>query len=250
MDPKVVLITGAGSGVGRAAALALQELGHSVILSGRQRAKLEETKTLCATQGGRTVVIPADVSDPVSVKALFETASEQFARLDVLFNNAGVNAPEKTVDELSFEEWKNVVDINLNGSFLCASYAVRLMKRQKPQGGRIINNGSVAAHVPRPASVAYAATKHAISGLTKAISLDGRQNNIACGQIDIGNAASEMWEGQEASMLQADGSLVAEPLIDVKHVADAVVHMATLPLDVNIQSITVMATKMPYIGRG
>ena len=250
MDTKIVLVTGAGSGVGRAAALALQQLGHSVILSGRRQSKLEETKALCASQGGQVIVLPSDVSDPVSVEALFEAVSQKFSRLDVLFNNAGINAPEKAIDELSFEEWKHVVDINLNGSFLCASHAVRMMKQQSPQGGRIINNGSIAAHVPRPASVAYAATKHAISGLTKAISLDGRKCNIACGQIDIGNAASEMWGGKEASMLQADGSYTAEPLIDVKHVADAVVHMAMLPLEVNIQSTTIMATKMPYIGRG
>lgn len=220
------------------------------MLAGRQAEKLAETQARCSEDGGETLIVPTDVADPDSVERLFGTIIKQYSRLDVLFNNAGVNVPEKPIDELSFEEWKQVVDINLNGSFLCARRAVSIMKAQKPQGGRIINNGSIAAHTPRPLTAAYATTKHAISGLTKSISLDGRAFDIACGQIDIGNAMSEMWDGNETSMLQADGSRASEPLIDVDHVADAMVNMVKLPLDVNVQSITVMATKMPYVGRG
>ncbi|MCH2595563.1 MAG: SDR family oxidoreductase [Pirellulales bacterium] len=249
IDTQIILITGAGSGVGRATSLELQKLGHTVVLAGRRRHKLEETQSLCMKNGGETLVVPTDVADPDSVEQLFEQLIQQFSRLDVLFNNAGVSAPEKPIDELTFEEWKYVVDINLHGSFLCASRAVSQMKQQKPRGGRIINNGSIAAHTPRPMSVAYAATKHAITGLTKAISLDGRHFDIACGQIDIGNAESEM-RGKEASRIQANGSKVVEPVIKVKHVADAVVQIVSLPLDANIQSMTIMATKMPYVGRG
>ena len=250
IDTKVILITGAGSGIGRASSVALQKIGHTVILAGRQAEKLAETKEICSKDGGEILIVPTDVADPDSVERLFKTITKQYSRLDVLFNNAGINAPEKPIDELSFEEWKEVVDINLNGSFLCASRAVALMKKQKPQGGRIINNGSIAAYTPRPLTAAYAATKHAVSGLTKSISLDGRPFDIACGQIDIGNAVSEMWGDKETSMLQANGSRASEPLIDVNHVADAIVNMVNLPLDVNIQSITLMATKMPYVGRG
>ena len=245
---KIALVTGAGSGIGRHSALALADAGYAVALAGRRQEALDETAGL-ARDPSRMLPISTDVGDPASVDALFAQVQESYGRLDVLFNNAGVSAPEKPIDELTFEEWKYVVDINLHGSFLCASRAVSQMKQQKPRGGRIINNGSIAAHTPRPMSVAYAATKHAITGLTKAISLDGRHFDIACGQIDIGNAESEM-RGKEASRIQANGSKVVEPVIKVKHVADAVVQIVSLPLDANIQSMTIMATKMPYVGRG
>lgn len=250
MDIKVCLITGAGSGIGQASALALLRLGHTVVLAGRRREALDATAAKAAPYDGQLMIAPTDVADPNAVAELFKTVETHFGRLDVLFNNAGVSAPEKTIDELSYEEWKTVVDINLTGSFLCASRAFDLMRRQDPQGGRIINNGSIAAHVPRPLSAPYATTKHAITGMTKSIALDGRPFDIACGQLDIGNATSEMWDRENAHMLQADGSLAVEPLIDVQHVADSVVHMVTLPLDVNIQTMTVMATKMRYVGRG
>ncbi len=246
----VALVTGAGSGVGRATALALQAEGFDVVLAGRRGDKLDETAGLKSATGGEMIAVPADVSDPVSVEALFLAATEGFGRLDVLFNNAGINAPSKPMDELAIEEWRSVIDINLTGSFLCAQQAMKQMKRQKPRGGRIINNGSVSAHVPRPNTAPYTATKHAITGLTRSISLDGRAHNIACGQIDIGNAASEMWAEHGASMPQANGTIMVEPIIDVQHVANAVVHMAQLPLDANVQFMTVMATAMPYIGRG
>jgi NAD(P)-dependent dehydrogenase (short-subunit alcohol dehydrogenase family) len=246
-------VTGAGSGIGRAAALTLQADGFSVVLAGRRKAQLEETATLKAANGGRILVVATDVSDPDSVEAAFLKAKEAFGRIDLLFNNAGIDAPVKPIDELAVEEWKAVIDINLTGAFLCARQAVKVMKTQDPKGGRIINNGSVAAYVPRPNSAPYAASKHAITGLTKSAALDGRPYNIACGQIDIGNAASEMWLSSNqdgARMLQADGSMAVEPIIDVKHIAEAIRYMANLPLEANVQFMTVMATKMPYVGRG
>ncbi len=250
---QIAIVTGAGSGVGRAAALALQGLGYAVVLAGRRKTQLEETASLGATGGGEMLPVSTDVADPDSVEALFAAASSKFDRVDLLFNNAGIDAPNKPIDELSVEDWQRVIDINLTGAFLCARQAVKVMKGQDPKGGRIINNGSVAAYVPRPNSAPYAASKHAITGLTKSISLDGRAHDIACGQIDIGNAASEMWlhaNQDGAQMLQADGSMAVEPIIDVKHIAEAIGYMAKLPLDANVQFITVMATKMPYVGRG
>jgi NAD(P)-dependent dehydrogenase (short-subunit alcohol dehydrogenase family) len=252
-DKMIALVTGAGSGVGRAVALELQANGYSVVLAGRRQAQLDETAARASAQGGQILVVPADVADPDAVEALFAAAVDGFGRLDVLFNNAGINAPPVPMDELNFDDWKAVIDINLTGSFLCARQAMRVMKRQDPKGGRIINNGSVSAHVPRPNSAPYTASKHAVSGLTRSISLDGRAHNIACGQIDIGNAASEMWEGrndENAGMPQANGSTAIEPIMDVEHVAKAVAYMAGLPLEANVQFMTVMATGMPYIGRG
>ncbi len=252
-DKKIALVTGAGSGIGRAAALALQADGWSVTVAGRREAALEETISRKAADGGEMLAVTADVADPVSVDALFAQTVDAFGRLDALFNNAGINAPAVPMDELPVDDWKAVIDINLTGSFLCARQAMHVMKRQDPRGGRIINNGSISAHVPRPHSAPYTASKHAITGLTRSISLDGRTHDIACSQIDIGNAASEMWEGRnegDNGMPQADGSVAVEPIMNVAHVADAVVYMAGLPLDANVQFMTVMATKMPYIGRG
>ena len=249
-ESKTALVTGAGSGIGQAAALALQAAGYGVVLAGRRLERLEATAARKAAEGGAMLPVAADVTDPGSVEALFARAEEEFGRLDVLFNNAGLDVDAKPLDELPVEDWKLVVDTNLNGAFLCARQAIRLMKRQDPQGGRIINNGSISAHVPRPFTGAYTASKHAITGLTRSISLDGRPYDIACSQIDIGNAASEMWDGKEAHMPQANGELASEPIMDVQHVASAVVYMASLPLDANVQFMTVMATKMPYIGRG
>lgn len=250
---QIAIVTGAGSGIGRAAALALQGLGYSVVLAGRRKTQLEETASLGAAAGGKLLPIATDVADPDSVEALFAEATRAFNRVDLLFNNAGIDAPNKPIDELSFEDWQKVINVNLTGAFLCARQAVKVMKEQRPKGGRIINNGSVAAYVPRPHSAPYAASKHAITGLTKSVSLDGRAHDIACGQIDIGNAASEMWlhaNQDGAQMLQADGSMAVEPIIDVNHIAEAIGYMANLPLDANVQFITVMATKMPYVGRG
>lgn len=250
MNKKIALVTGAGSGIGRAAALALQDAGFAVVLAGRRAAELTRTADLGATGKGPMLAASADIGDPESVRSLFKVIRERFGRLDLLFNNAGTGAPSKAFDELSDEDWLRVVNVNLNGAFYCAREAVRLMKQQDPQGGRIINNGSISAHVPRPNSAPYTATKHAITGLTKSISLDGRAWNIACGQIDIGNAATEMTERMRQGILQADGTKKIEPRMNVKHVADAVVFMANLPLDANVQFMTVMATSMPYIGRG
>jgi NAD(P)-dependent dehydrogenase (short-subunit alcohol dehydrogenase family) len=247
---RVAMITGAGSGIGRAVALALQSAGFSVILVGRRVAKLEETAALYDRNGGRVLVAAADVSQPDSVKQLFSKTGEEFGRLDVLFNNAGVAAPGMPIEDISFAQWTEVVNVNLTGAFLCAQEAVRMMKSQHPRGGRIINNGSISAHVPRPNSAPYTATKHAIAGLTKAIALDGRAHDIACGQIDIGNALTEMSAKWSAGAMQANGEVRPEPMMDVKHVADAVLYMANLPLEANVQSITVMATKMPFVGRG
>jgi NAD(P)-dependent dehydrogenase (short-subunit alcohol dehydrogenase family) len=242
MSSKIALVTGAGSGIGRSVSLALGFAGFSVVLAGRRREELEKT----AAQGKNMQVVPTDVTNPESVKALFA----RLDRLDLLFNNAGMGAPAIPMDELTFEQWAAVVNVNLNGAFLCAQHAMRLMKTQTPRGGRIINNGSISATTPRPNSAPYTATKHAITGLTKSISLDGRPFDIACGQIDIGNAATEMTERMANGILQANGTMMVEPRMDVKHVADAVVYMASLPLDANVQFMTVMATKMPLIGRG
>ncbi len=247
---KVALVTGAGSGIGRASALALLNAGYHVVLAGRRADALQETVTRAGALGKNALVVPTDATDPASVKALFAATHKAFGRLDVLFNNAGTGAPAVPLDELSVEQWKAVVDINLTGVFLCIQEAFRMMKSQTPRGGRIINNGSISAYAPRPFSAPYTATKHAISGLTKAVSLDGRAHDIACGQIDIGNAATEMTERMTQGVPQANGSMMVEPRMDVAHVANAVVHMASLPLDANVQFMTVMATKMPFVGRG
>lgn len=247
---RIALVTGAGSGIGRAVSVVLQSAGYSVVLAGRRAAEIEKTASLAVPSGGRMLPVPTDVSKPESVQALFARTREEFGRLDVLFNNAGISAPGVPMEELSWEQWTAVVDINLTGAFLCAREAIRIMKAQHPRGGRIINNGSISAHTPRPNSAPYTATKHAITGLTKCISLDGRKHDIACGQIDIGNAATEMTERMTAGVPQADGSIRVEPRMDVRHVAEAVLYMANLPLDANVQFITVMATAMPFIGRG
>jgi NAD(P)-dependent dehydrogenase (short-subunit alcohol dehydrogenase family) len=247
MAPKVALVTGAGSGIGRAVALALAQAGYSVTLAGRREGELQRTRDLTQAE---TLVVPSDISQPESVKHLFAAAKDRFGRLDVLFNNAGIGAPAIPLEQLTFEQWTAVVNVNLTGAFLCAQQAILLMKAQSPHGGRIINNGSISAHVPRPNSAPYTATKHAITGLTRSLSLDGRAFRIACGQIDIGNAATEMTEKMTAGVLQANGATEVEPRMDVKHVADAVVYMASLPLDANVQFMTVMATNMPFIGRG
>jgi len=243
-------VTGAGSGIGRASALALVEAGFPVVLAGRRREMLEETATLANAQPPRTLVVQTDVRDPGSVAALFDKVKETYGRIDLLFNNAGTSTRGIPFEDLTFEQWSDVVATNLTGSFLCAQHAYRMMKEQRPQGGRIINNGSVSAHVPRRHSAPYASTKHALTGLTRSLSLDGRDYDIACGQIDIGNAATTRNEDTARGRVQATGRVEAEPRIDVEHVARAVVYMATLPLDANVQFMTVMATKMPYIGRG
>ena len=247
---KVAVVTGAGTGIGKAAALALLNNGYRVALAGRRKELLEQTVKDAGPAGARALVVPTDVSDPESVRALFARTKEAFGRLDVLFNNAGINAPGVPLEELSYEKWKAVVDINLTGVFLCTQEAFKLMKSQDPRGGRIINNGSISAHAPRPNSAPYTATKHAITGLTKSTSLDGRKYDIACGQIDIGNAATEMAARMAKGVPQANGSVAVEPLMDVAHVAAAVLYMASLPLDANVQFMTVMATKMPFVGRG
>ena len=247
---KVALVTGAGSGIGRAVSLALLANEWSVVLAGRRADKLDETAALAGEAAARALPCAADVADPASVTALFDAAKARFGRLDLLFNNAGTGAPPVPLEDLSLDHWKRVVDINLTGAFLCTQAAFRLMKDQDPRGGRIVNNGSISAHVPRPRSVAYTATKHAITGLTRSTSLDGRAYGIACGQIDIGNAATEMTQRMSAGVLQADGSIAPEPTMDVAAVADAVLYMAGLPLTANVQFLTVMATDMPFIGRG
>jgi NAD(P)-dependent dehydrogenase (short-subunit alcohol dehydrogenase family) len=245
-NQKVALVTGAGSGIGRAVAKALHAAGYRVALAGRRPAELERTA------GGESGMLPiaTDVSSQESVRDLFAKVQEAFGRLDLLFNNAGRNAPAIPMEELSVAQWNEVVGVNLTGAFLCAQEAIRMMKAQDPKGGRIINNGSISAHVPRPHSAPYTATKHAITGLTKSIALDGRPHHIACGQIDIGNAATEMTERMTAGVMQANGTTAVEPRMDVKHVADAVVYMAQLPLDANVPFLTVMATGMPFMGRG
>lgn len=249
-ESRIALVTGAGSGIGRASALALQSAGFSVVLVGRRVDTLEETAAGAHPDGGDLVALPADVTDPHSVDTLFDAVREKFGRLDVLFNNAGTNAPPIPMEEMAVDDWRSVIDVNLTGSFLCARAAMAMMKMQSPKGGRIINNGSISAHAPRPNSVPYTVSKHAISGLTKCISLDGRRNDIACSQIDIGNAATDMTERMNAGVPQADGSMAVEPRMDVSHVTDAVVYIAKLPLDTNVQFMTVMATKMPFVGRG
>ncbi len=246
MTDKIALVTGAGSGIGRAAALALLDAGWRVVLAGRRP---EELQITAAHAPGATLVVPTDITDEAQVEALFAATANAFGRLDLLFNNAGASAGGR-LEDLSLEAWKRVVDVNLTGAFLCTRAAFRMMKGQDPRGGRIINNGSISAHAPRPYSVAYSATKHAITGLTRSSSLDGRPYDIACGQIDIGNAATEMTSAMAKGVPQADGSFAPEPLMDVKAVADAVVMMAGLPLDANVQSMTIMATKMPFVGRG
>jgi NAD(P)-dependent dehydrogenase (short-subunit alcohol dehydrogenase family) len=247
---KIALVTGAGSGIGRQVAIALCEAGYTTVLAGRREDPLKETVRLAGEYAAKTLVVPTDVSDPSSVVALFEKTKRECGRLDVLFNNAGVNAPGIPMEELTFEQWKYVVDINLTGAFLCAQQAIKLMKDQTPKGGRIINNGSISAHAPRPNSVPYTSTKHAITGLTRCISLDGRKHDIACGQIDIGNALTEMAQRMTEGVPQANGNVEIEPTMDVKNVASAVVYMAGLSLDANVQFMTIMATKMPFVGRG
>jgi NAD(P)-dependent dehydrogenase (short-subunit alcohol dehydrogenase family) len=250
MENKVALVTGAGIGIGKACALALAKEGFHLVLAGRRPEPLE----LCAIEinalGAEALAVQTDVGNPDEVSALFEKISGRFGRLDLLFNNAGIGAPAIPIDELSFQQWQDVVNANLTGSFLCAQHAVRIMKQQDPKGGRIINNGSISAHTPRPNSTPYTATKHAITGLTKSLSLDGRKYNIACGQIDIGNALTEMTARMTEGVQQADGHIDVEPTMDVEDVARAVVFMANLPMESNVQFMTVMATKMPYIGRG
>jgi NAD(P)-dependent dehydrogenase (short-subunit alcohol dehydrogenase family) len=244
-NARVAVVTGAGSGIGRAASLALHAAGYRVVLAGRRVAQLEQTAS-----GTGMLVVPTDVGDPLSVRALFAKTEEAFGRLDVLFNNAGIGAPGIPMEELTYDQWNAVVQVNLTGAFLCAQQAIRMMKAQQPRGGRIINNGSISAYSPRPNSAPYTATKHAITGLTKSISLDGRNFDIACSQIDIGNAATELTARMATGIVQANGSTMAEPRLDLKHVADAIVYMANLPLDANVQFMTVMATKMPFVGRG
>ena len=247
---RVAVVTGAGSGVGRSSSLALLEAGYHVSLAGRRQDALEETQSMAGVDVEKCKVVPCDVSDDKSVHALFSSTFQQFGRLDLLFNNAGIGAPAIPLEEFSVEQWKLVVDINLTGTFLCTQEAFRIMKKQEPQGGRIINNGSISAHAPRPFSAPYTATKHAITGLTRSTSLDGRAYNIACSQIDIGNAETDMTARMKKGVLQANGTTSVEPTMDPAHVAQAFVYMAGLPLDANVQFMTVMATQMPYIGRG
>jgi NAD(P)-dependent dehydrogenase (short-subunit alcohol dehydrogenase family) len=245
---KIALVTGAGVGIGRATSLALARAGYAVVLAGRRREPLEEVAA--AAGSARTLVVPTDVTDPASIDNLFAQTRETFGRLDVLFNNAGIGAPAVPMEDLPLETWRAVVDTNLTGLFLCTQGAVRLMKAQSPKGGRIINNGSISAHAPRPNSIAYTATKHAVTGLTKSTSLDGRIHDIACGQVDIGNADTAMGGRMKAGVPQADGSIRPEAVMDPEHVASAVLYMASLPLEANVQFMTVMATKMPFVGRG
>ncbi len=247
---KIALVTGAGSGIGRASALALLKEGWSVVLAGRRSAALEDTVAAAGPDGKRALAVAVDVSDEAAVRGLFEKTRQTFGRLDVLFNNAGTGAPPIPLEDLTLEQWRRVVDINLTGVFLCTQAAIRLMKAQTPRGGRIINNGSISAHVPRPNSAPYTATKHAITGLTKSTALDGRKYDIACGQIDIGNAGTAMTARMKDGVPQASGELAVEPTMEVENVARAVVYMASLPLDANVLFMTVMATKMPFVGRG
>ncbi|MGE3856061.1 MAG: SDR family oxidoreductase [Dehalococcoidia bacterium] len=245
---RVAVVTGAGTGIGRAASIALAEAGYTLVLAGRREEPLHETGAMLG--GADYLAVSTDIAQPDSVAALFEAVRAEYGRVDVLFNNAGLAAPPGHFEDTSFEDWKRVVDVNLNGAFLCSQAAIRLMQAQTPAGGRIINNGSIAAHAPRPNGAAYAATKSAITGLTKSLALDGRRMGIACGQIDIGNAATEMTEPMQAGILQADGSVRPEPRMDVADVGRAVVYMANLPLESNVLFMTVMATNMPYVGRG
>jgi len=249
-EPAVALVTGAGSGIGRAVCHALLKHDYRVVLAGRRLEPLQETVDLAAVEPERTLCVPADVGKPEQVKKLFEQCEARFGRLDLLFNNAGSYTPGIPMEELTYEQWQATVDVNLTGPFLCAQQAIRMMKAQQPGGGRIINNGSISAHAPRPFSAPYTSTKHAITGLTKSISLDCRNDNIACGQIDIGNAATPMTAAMPKGVPQASGERAPEPVMDVEHVAQAVLQMASLPLDTNVQFMTIMATRMPYIGRG
>src|SRR5881392_1183111 len=247
---KIAIVTGAGTGIGKAVALALLREGYRVALAGRRKEPLDQVVVEAGAGPGSALAVATDVSDVASVRALFARTKETFGRLDLLFNNAGVGAPGINLEDLTYEQWKTVVDINLTGTFLCVQEAFRLMKSQDPRGGRIINNGSISAHAPRPNSIPYTATKHAITGLTKCISLDGRKHDIACGQIDIGNAATEMTERMTKGVPQANGTTMVEPRMDVAHVGSAVLYMANLPLESNVQFMTIMATKMPFVGRG
>ena len=249
-DQKISIVTGAGTGVGKSASLALADEGWTIVLAGRRKDPIEAVANEIKSRGGNALAIVTDTSDTKSVKGLFEETKRTFGRLDLLFNNAGTNAPGVSLEELSFEQWTNVVNINLTGVFLCTQEAFRLMKTQTPMGGRIINNGSISAHVPRPGSAPYTATKHAVTGLTRSTSLDGRKYNIACGQIDIGNALTEMAARMTKGVPQADGSIQIEPVMDVANVGKTVAHMASLPMEANVQFVTVMATNMPFIGRG
>jgi NAD(P)-dependent dehydrogenase (short-subunit alcohol dehydrogenase family) len=250
MTTKIAIVTGAGSGIGKAVSMALLKEGYGVVLSGRRPALLEQAAAEADRARSSSLVVPTDVTDPESVARLFKKTQDAFGRLDLLFNNAGINVPGVPIDELTVEQWRSVVDVNLTGAFLCTRQAFSVMKSQTPRGGRIINNGSISAYVPRPNSAPYTATKHAITGLTKSTSLDGRRYDIACGQIDIGNAATEMTVRMAKGIPQANGAVAVEPLLDLDHVAKAVIYMAGLPLDANVQFMTVMATKMPFIGRG
>jgi len=247
---RVALITGAGSGIGKAVSIAMQAAGYSVVLAGRRAPELEKTASAMNPDGGKVLIVPADISKQDSVKALFARVGEEFGRLDVLFNNAGTSGRAIPLEDLSLDQWNAVVGVNLTGAFLCAQEAIKIMKAQQPRGGRIINNGSISAHSPRPNSAPYTATKHAVTGLTKCIALDGRKYDVACSQIDIGNAATEMTERMSKGVMQANGTLMEEPRFDVRNVADAVLFMANLPLDANVQFMTIMATAMPFIGRG
>lgn len=249
MTARIALVTGAGTGIGRAAALALLADGWTVVFAGRRAQPLEEAIAAAGVPASRTLAVATDVADPASVAALFDRVADRFGRLDLLFNNAGVSIGG-AIEDLTSEQWKTVVDINLTGSFLCAQAAFRMMKAQQPRGGRIINNGSISAHAPRPNSAPYTSTKHAITGLTKSLALDGRRHDIACGQIDIGNAGTEMAAKMAKGVPQANGEIAVEPLMDVAHVGDAIVQMARLPLSSNVLSMTIMATKMPFVGRG
>ena len=249
-DQKISIVTGAGTGVGKSASLALADEGWTIVLAGRRKDPIEAVANEIKSRGGNASAIVTDTSDTRSVKGLFEETKRTFGRLDLLFNNAGTNAPGVSLEELSFEQWTNVVNVNLTGVFLCTQEAFRLMKAQTPMGGRIINNGSISAHVPRPGSAPYTATKHAVTGLTRSTSLDGRKYNIACGQIDIGNALTEMAARMTKGVPQADGSIQVEPVMDVANVGKTVAHMASLPMEANVQFVTVMATNMPFIGRG
>jgi len=247
---KIAIVTGAGTGIGKGVALALLGEGYRVVFAGRRKEMLDAAIKQAGAGAERALAVPTDVCDPVSIKALFARTKEAFGRLDLLFNNAGIGAPGVNLEELTVEQWKKVVDTNLTGSFLCLQEAFRMMKDQTPRGGRIINNGSISAHAPRPNSAPYTATKHAITGLTRSASLDGRKYDIACGQIDIGNAATDLAARMAKGVPQANGTIAVEPLMDVEHVARAVCYMASLPLETNVQFMTVMATKMPFVGRG